>query len=283
MLRSMLRSMLSALRQHYPEYLMEAGELGVFMIAAGTATTIFEYPASPIHQALPDAFLRRILIGIAMGVTATALIYSPWGKQSGAHFNPAVTLTFFRLGKVKFWDTIFYVLFQFIGGLAGVLLTMFVLRLSFTQLPVHYIVTIPGSAGVWVAFICEIGIAFIMMCMVLYTSNTRGLAPFTGVFSGCLVATYVIVESPLSGFGMNPARTVASALPAGVWTAIWLYFTAPILGMLFAAEVYGRVRGFHRVACAKLIHHHYSNQRCIHCDRHEKIAYRSSRQQRSKC
>ena len=59
-------------------------------------------------------------MGVAMGSTAVALIFSPLGKRSGAHFNPSVTLTFFRLGKIKAWDAVFYVLFQFAGGIAGV-------------------------------------------------------------------------------------------------------------------------------------------------------------------
>ncbi|MFQ5683048.1 MAG: hypothetical protein ACE5HC_07220 [Candidatus Binatia bacterium] len=76
---------------------MEAAGLGIFMVSACTFGTILEYPASPIHQAIADPFLRRILMGLAMGLTAVGIIYSPWGKQSGAHINPAITLTFFRL------------------------------------------------------------------------------------------------------------------------------------------------------------------------------------------
>ena len=89
--------MLDALKQHWPEYLMEAACLGVFMISACTFGVVFEYPGSPVHQAIPDPFLRRVLMGLAMGVTAVGIIFSPWGKQSGAHMNPSVTLTFFRL------------------------------------------------------------------------------------------------------------------------------------------------------------------------------------------
>ena len=57
-----------------------------------------------------------VLTGIAMGLTAIAIVYSPWGKQSGAHFNPSVTLTFWRLGKVATWDAVFYVAAQFAGA-----------------------------------------------------------------------------------------------------------------------------------------------------------------------
>lgn len=259
------------LRQHWPEYLMEAWGLGVFMISAGVVTIILEYPASPLHKAIPNPFVRLVLIGIAMGATAVGITYSPWGKQSGAHINPAVTITFLRLGKIRPWDAAFYVLFQFIGGLLGVLLVAALFKSPFTNSPVNYIVTVPGSSGVAVAFVAEMVIAFIMMLVVLFTSNHQKLARFTGVFAGFLVSMYVIFESPLSGFGMNPARAVASAMPSGIWTAIWLYFIAPILGMLLAAEAYLRVRGGNKVFCAKL--HHHNNKRCIHCQyRLQKVA-----------
>src|SRR2546428_13518921 len=90
--------MLETMRRHWPESLMEAAGLGLFMISAAVFATLFEHPASPIHQAIPDPFLRRTLMGFAMGLTAVAIIYSPWGQQSGAHINPAITLTFLRPG-----------------------------------------------------------------------------------------------------------------------------------------------------------------------------------------
>ena len=66
------------------------------------------------------------------------------------------------------------------------------------------------------------------------------LARISWLLVGLLVAIYVIVFSPVSGFSLNPARTVASALFAGVWSAMWLYLSAPVSGMLLAAVLYGR-------------------------------------------
>jgi aquaporin Z len=242
---------------------MEAAGLGIFMISAAMFTALLEHPASPIRQAIADPLLRRFMIGVAMGLTAIGIIYSPWGKQSGAHINPAVTFTFFRLGKIKPWDAFFYVVAQFVGGLVGLLLVVRVLREAIAHSAVNYIVTIPGSGGVGIAFLAELLISFGLMMMVLFASNHQRLARFTGLFAGILVATYITFEAPLSGMSMNPARTFASALPAQVWTAFWIYFTAPTIGMLLAAETYVRLKakGTDAVICAKL--HHHNNKHCI--------------------
>src|SRR6266705_2640405 len=112
--------MFRAFKEHWPEYFCEAAELGLFMISASLFTMLLWHPSSPVLNLIPDPFVRRTLTGMAMGGTAIALVFSPLGKRSGAHFNPAVTLTFWRLGKVKNWDAFFYVIAQFIGGIAAV-------------------------------------------------------------------------------------------------------------------------------------------------------------------
>jgi aquaporin Z len=194
-----------------------------------------------------------------MGGTAIALVFSPLGKRSGGHFNPAVTLTFWQLDKVKNWDAFFYIVAQFIGGIAGVLIVSQVARMAFAHPNVNFVATLPGPRGARIAFIAELIIAFILMTTVLVVSNTPHLSRYTGVFAGALVATFITFESPLSGMSMNPARTFGSALGGQLWTALWIYFTAPIIAMQLAAWVYLRRRGM--VHCAKL--HHHNNQRCI--------------------
>jgi aquaporin Z len=253
---------IDALRRHYPEYLMEAAALGLFMVSACGFGALLWYPGSPLAGLVPDGVGRRALMGVAMGLTAVGIIYSPWGQQSGAHMNPAVTLTFWRLGKVRAWDAVFYVLGQFLGGLAGVLLSWVALGRLLTHPAVNYVVTVPGQGGVAVAFAAEVVIAFVMMAMILIVSNSR-LARFTGVFAGALVAAYITFEAPISGMSLNPARTFGSAVPALNWTALWVYFTAPPLGMLAAAEAYTGLRSARAVHCAKL--HHQNRRRCIFC------------------
>jgi len=246
---------------HWREYLMEAAGLGIFMTSACVFTTAIEHPGSPVHQWITNAFFRRILIGAAMGLTAIGLIYSPWGRQSGAHLNPSVTITFFRLGKVTLRDAFFYVLAQFVGADVGVLVSAFFLRQWISDPAVNYAVTVPGPKGAIVAFTAELVISFVLMTVILFVSNSTTFPALTGILAGILVATYISLEAPLSGMSMNPARTVGSALSAWVWKGWWIYFTAPPIGMLAAAEFYRRRRGAHRVLCAKL--HHQNDKRCI--------------------
>ena len=250
-----------ALRRHWPEYLMEAAGLGLFMVSAGLFATLLWYPGSPAAHAVPDGILRRGLKGLIMGLSVIAIIYSPWGQQSGAHINPGVTLTFWRLVKVATWDAIFYIAAQFIGGLLGVLVVRALLGAIFAEPPVSYVATLPGPDGVMVALMAEVVISFGLMLMVLFATNTPRLMRWTGVFAGCLVALYVTFEAPLSGMSMNPARTLASALPGNLWHALWIYFVGPTVGMLLAVEVYRAVRRAPDVICAKL--NHRTHRRCI--------------------
>jgi aquaporin Z len=251
-----------ALKNHWPEYLMEAAELGLFMISACLFTIALYHPASPLVHKVPVELHRRILMGLAMGATAIGIVYSPWGKRSGAHMNPAVTLSFFRLGKVSPWDAAMYVAAQFGGGIAGVGVASLFLRRLLTDRAVHYATTAPGPGGPLHAFAGEFLISFLLLFVVLAVSNHQRLARYTGLFAGLCVAAFIVFESPLSGMSMNPARTLGSAMFSRVWNSIWIYFAAPPLSMLLACELFPLFKG--RVICAK--YHHQNNYRCIFCE-----------------
>jgi aquaporin Z len=253
--------MLRALQTHWPEYLMEGAALGLFMISACTFGVLLDHPSGPLHQLISSPFLRRTIAGIAMGFTAIAIICSPFGKRSGAHMNPAVTLSFLSLGKIRSWDAAFYVAAQFAGGIAGVRLAKAVLSPALADSAVNYVATVPGRWGVAAAFWAELFISFLMLSVVLRFSNSKRLSKLTPFVAGALVATYITVEAPFSGMSMNPARTFGSAVAAQQWTALWIYFMAPFVGMLAAAQLFRYQHGLRRVFCAKI--HHHNDERCI--------------------
>jgi len=240
---------------------MEAGCLGLFMVSACLVTALFEHPHSALRQAIPDSLTRSALIGAAMGVTLVLIVHSPWGKQSGAHMNPAVTLTYLSLGKVAPAHAGGYIVAQFFGGIAGVWLAWLLAGDALADITVDFAVTRPGPAGQTAAFLAETAISFLMMGAVLLSANSRTWSRRTPFLAGALVALFITFEAPLSGMSMNPARTFASAVTAGEWTAIWIYFSAPVLGMLLAAAFYQFAPGARLVHCAKL--HHHNKKRCL--------------------
>ncbi|NOT35543.1 MAG: aquaporin family protein [Candidatus Eisenbacteria bacterium] len=234
------------------------------MISACAFTTLLEYPGSPWHAAIPNGDLRRALIGAAMGLTAIALIYSPFGRRSGAHMNPSVTLAFLRLGRIAPRDAAAYIAAQFAGGTLGVLASAALFGPWLASPEVHYVVTVPGPLGTGAAFATEFGMSFGLMALVLNVNASPRLMRWTGVFAGVTVALYIALLAPLSGMSINPARTFASAVPAHTWSAWWLYVLAPPLGMLAAAEGFRRTHAAPEAGCAKF--HHAPGRSCIFCE-----------------
>jgi aquaporin Z len=176
--------------------------------------------------------------------------------------NPALTFTYWRLGKIEGRDALFYFAAQFAGGLAGVAACALAIGEWARAPEVRYAATIPGPGyTAAVAFGAELLISFVLMSVVLLASNHRRWASWTGCCCGALVALFISVESPISGMSMNPARTIGSAVPAHVYTALWVYLVAPLAGMLGAAECYVRARGAEAVLCCKL--HHAPGVECI--------------------
>ncbi len=227
-------------KKNWRLYLIEAWALGMFMLSACFFTILIEHPALPIRNTLGSPVLWRLAEGLAMGLTAVLLIYSKWGKRSGAHMNPAVTLTFYQLDRIEAADAAGYISAQFAGGLGGILVSKW-LAFSYLSHPaINFVVTRPGVWGEGWALALETGMAFTLFLTVLWSSNHPRLASYTGIFAGLLLVFFITFEAPYSGMSINPARTTASALPAGVWTAWWLYFIGPVAGMNAAGFVFRR-------------------------------------------
>lgn len=222
----MVSRMRAAFTRHWPVYLMEACEIAVFVIMVGLWATLLEYPGSALQQALPDPGIRRALRGCLVAATAIAIVYSPFGSRSGAHLNPAVTLTFLRIGRVAPWDAVFYVSAQFVGAWLGIAVVSLALGPPFINPPVAALATRPGMLGVGIAFVAELFMASVLMLTMLACLSTRRIAPLTGVLAGAIGAVYIFVAEPLSGVSLNPASSFASALREGLFDFLWIYFVA---------------------------------------------------------
>lgn len=232
--------MIESLKMHWQVYLMEAFGLAGFVSGAGLLTILLEHPDSPVMKSvLKDySLLRRIPLGILMGLYISAIVLL-FGKKSGAHINPSVTWTFFRLGKINILNTLFFTIAQFAGAISGALLLKSTMGSLFGHPLINYGNTAPKPPhNAMTAFIAEFIISFIMMLIVLMAGSSKKFKKYIAPISGLLIGFYLILELPFSGMSLNPARSFAGALAANNWGHIWIYFVAPTLAMLTAAEVY---------------------------------------------
>ena len=233
---------------------MEAFGLAIFMVSACFFSAMLFSPNSSWYHLFPNNMMRNLVMGPAMGLTALFIFYSPVTAPGGAHINPAVTITFLRLGKINKADAAFYIFFQFAGGTAAVFVMQWLMGKILIDAPVNSAVTVPGKAGVLNAAITEFFIAFITISVVLFTSASKQLKKYTRKIMACLVCCYVIFAGPISGFGMNPARSFASAFPSGIYTSFWIYMLIPFAGMLLAAECFVSIQSAKWKCRLRIVH-----------------------------
>jgi len=247
-------SAIASLRRHWPEYAIEGGFLALFVLAAGVAWAWLQASGGA------DPVLRRVVAGLVPGLLLMAMIYSPWGRRSGSHMNPAITLAYLRLGKVGRWDGMFYILAQLAGALAGVLLLRGGALLPPASPPASLAASLgPGNA--WVALATGFVLSATVMLLILFTSNHASWFRWTGVVVGLMVMLLAACVAPLAGFGMNAAQLLAVDATGDVGALRWLNLLPPLLGMQLAIEVYRLFTGRSQVLCAKLAHN--THGRCI--------------------
>ena len=244
----------AALRRHWPEYAIEGGFLFTIVLAAGVVSAWLQAAGAtaPLLHRLPSA--------LVIGGLLVAMIYSPWGRRSGAHMNPAITLAYLRLGKVGRWDGLFYILAQVAGALAGVLLLRSGALLP-QAMPAAALTTTIGPSNPWMALATQFVLSLVAMLLILFTSNHASFFRWTGLVVGLLVTMVVACVSPLAGFGMNAARLLAVDASGDLDPLHWLNLLPPLLGMQLAIEVYRLFTGRSQVLCAKLAHN--THGRCI--------------------
>lgn len=244
-----------AWHQHWPHYVAEALGLAFFVSCAGCLTILIEHPASAVHQLLPDSeVLRRAVLGAGMLAVVVTIVYSPWGKGSGAHINPAVTLAFWQLGKLRTPDAIWYVLAQLVGAVGAAQLMGVVLGEWYAHPAVKHTVTVPmpHPNGGLIAFAAEFVISGLLMLVLLGALHSTQLKTKAGWLLGALIMVYIIVETPFSGMSLNPARSLSTAVVANEYHGLWVYWVAPPLAMWLATVLFRHFYHGENLDCAIL-------------------------------
>lgn len=241
-------------RANVAVYVTDGALLALFMVSACVSVVLLEHPLSPLRAAVASDFARRSLIGLAMGSTAVALIYSPWGKRSGAFMNPAMVLSFLRLRRLAALDALGYIAAQLLGSALGVGVSAALLGPLLSHPAVNYVITSPGPQGELAAWAAEFSMGFVMLSVVMSVNRVPRLARSAGVFAAALVALFITFEAPISGMSLNPARSFGSALLAHAWAGFWIYASAPVAGMLAGVELQRLLVARPVRLCGKLSH-----------------------------
>ncbi|KAL1828113.1 hypothetical protein ACET3Z_006525 [Daucus carota] len=176
-------------------------------------------------------------ICITWGLIVMCMIYSV-GHISGAHFNPAITVTFAIFRRFPWKQVPFYIAAQ----VAGSTLASGTVRLVFDVDKDKYFGTVPAGSDIQ-SFAIEIIIAFLQMFVVCgVATDTRAVGELAGIAVGASVVLNVFVAGPMSGASLNPARSLGPAIVMNVYRGIWVYMVAPFVGSIAGGFVYGWIR-----------------------------------------
>ena len=234
--------MFDLLKKNWRLYVYEGLGLTIFMASAGLFASALFYPGSPLFGVVREPAAKFAVLGLLMfPVIAFGIAGAPWGKKTGAHVNPAVTLAFLRLGRISKGHAFFYIVGQFGGAYLGVAIAALVWHDAYASPAVHYGSTVPGPAGPAVAFAIELVMTFLLVMLIQHLEahkELKGRAPF---YIAGLIAFYLATATPFTGMSLNPARTMGSATYALEFKGVWIYFAAPIAGALLAVELYRRL------------------------------------------
>ena len=165
---------------------------------------------------------------------------------SGAHFNPAVTAAMVALRQIRPPDAVIYIVAQLAGAVAGALLTKLLLNEFQNAEDVFFGSTLVGDrldGDVLLGLLCEaIGTFFLVWAIVGVAVNPRGSREWAALVIGGTLGLAVMVFGPLTGAGLNPARSFGPALVSGEWGGaddfLLVYVLGPVVGAVLAAVVY---------------------------------------------
>jgi len=233
-------------------YVCEFCATALLMIAGVCSNVALGSPLSPVARMLSDwPNLLSALEGLAFGLSATLAALSPFGRVSGAHMSPSISLAFCFGRRFTPIDMVFYILVQLAGAAFGVGMV----ALSVLVWPswgawcveAHFASTVPSPfVPPWWAFVGELSTTAILVAVVLTFSAHSSLRPFAAWMTGPVFFLLNPFEAWLSGDSTNLARSFGPALFSGRWQDFWVYVCGPFMGasimvLLIRVEAFGRL------------------------------------------
>lgn len=204
--------------------------------ALGTFFLVLIGPGSAAVNAYTNGAVSHVGVALAFGFVVVAMVYA-LGHLSGAHINPAVTLGFWSARRFPSTEVLPYLLAQCTGAAAASLALRAVLgpvgNLGAT-LP-----AIPLGSAFGIEWLLSFALMFVIMAVATDQRVADGFAP---IAVGLSVGFCALMGGPLTGASMNPARSFGPAVVGNLWRAHWIYWLAPVTGMIAAARVYDLLR-----------------------------------------
>ena len=221
------------------------------LLLGGLSLVIFMFGAgSPMAELIPIVKLRQVITGFLFGSIGASIALSPIGKVSGAHINPAVTMTFWLFGKIEGRLAVTYILAQMTGAIFGCLPLLFWGQMGRS---IEFGATIPGEGySLQTVMLAEIITTFTMVSLLVIFIGFRQIRQFTPFMFPFLYAIMVPLEAAISGTSTNPARSLGPAVISGQWEGWWIYLIGPLAGALLASLACSLLAK--RITIAKLYH-----------------------------
>lgn len=216
---------------HWKEWGAELAGTAVLLFAVVTA----KYWAVRAGPPFSDPSIRVTIVGTVAGLVVVGVAFSPLGRRSGAHLNPAVTIGLWLQKVTGRADLAGYCAAQIIGGIAGVAAAR-AWGPQVADATVHWAVIAPAARiNEATAAAVEAGATFAQLVLVFGVLASRRYHQWAPVVAGVLLTTFIVALAPVSGAGFNPVRGLAPDVLANVYPAIWIYFAGPVAGSAAAA------------------------------------------------
>jgi len=199
----------------------------------GTYALVFFGTGAIIVDHISAGSISHLGVATAFGLVVTIMIYT-FGSSSGAHINPAVSLSFFMegIGIKNNRILIFYIFAQLLGGILASASLYFI----FPNSPIMGQTNPSGTA--FQSFILEFILTFFLMLVILMVSQKETTKPYTAIAVGGTVFLEALVMGPICGASMNPIRSIAPAIFANDLQHLWIYVIAPIAGAISAGYIW---------------------------------------------
>jgi len=213
----------------------------------GTAWLVIGGCGSAVLAAgFPQLGIAFAGVALAFGLTVLTMAYAI-GHISGCHLNPAVTLGLWSAGKFPAREVLPYVVAQVLGATAGAALLAAIASgkadfdLAGSGFAANgYGLHSPGQYSMQAALICEVGLTFFFLMIILGATDKRAPAGFAPIAIGLGLTLIHLISIPVTNTSVNPARSTSQALFVGGWAMeqLWLFWVAPIVGGLLAGALH---------------------------------------------